>query len=90
MDRSYNTGVDDSNSHRYLPLYYGQASLLSPWGVLAYGGMTKYGTRNHGFLLFDLFQDYWVPVPISSDSDIPHARYLSSIGLLTSNNMNSR
>jgi len=86
------TGVDDSNSHRYLPLYYGQASLLGPWGVLAYGGMTKkYGTRDRGFLLFDLFRDYWVPVPVSSSdySDIPRARYLSSIGLLTSNNMNS-
>ena len=83
------TGVD---GHRYLPLYYGQASLLGPWGVLAYGGMTKkYGTRNRGFLLFDLSRDYWVPVPISSSdySDIPRARYLSSIGLLTSNDMNS-
>jgi hypothetical protein len=86
----HDTGVDNSNSQRYPPLYYGQASLLGPWGVLAYGGMTeKYGTRNHGFLLFDLFQGDWVPVPISSDSDIPHGRYLSSIGLLTSNGMNS-
>jgi len=86
----HDTGVDNSNSQRYPPLYYGQASLLGPWGVLAYGGMTKkYGTRNHGFLLFDLFQGDWVPVPISSDSDIPHARYLSSIGLLTSKGMNS-
>lgn len=87
----HDTGVDNSNSQRYPPLYYGQASLLSPWGVLANGGMNKYGTRNHGhdMFLFDLFQGDWVPVPISSDSDIPHGRYLSSIGLLTSNNVNS-
>ena len=87
----HNTSVvHKESSRRYLPLY-GQASFLSPWGVLAYGGMTKYGTHNHGhdMFLFDLFKSDWVSVPISSNSDIPHGRYLSSIGLLSSNNVNS-
>lgn len=90
LTTKHDTGdVVVDNSRRYFPLY-GQASFLSPWGLLAYGGMAKYGTRNHGhdMLLFDLFQGDWVPVPVSSHSVIPHSRYLSSIGLL-SNNMNS-
>lgn len=89
------TGVENG---RYLPLY-GQATLLGPFGLLAYGGMAKYGTRNQGHDLFllDLFEGDWVTVPIPQhdsarnnrrfNNGIPYGRYFTSIGML--NNVDS-
>lgn len=71
----------------------GQAASLGPSGLLAFGGIAKYGHLEQGHDLWhlDFFgNEDWVPVPIPQNASahdggsdihgIPYRRYLSTIG----------
>ncbi|KAL7531218.1 hypothetical protein ACHAXR_003909, partial [Thalassiosira sp. AJA248-18] len=80
FDYDSNTWTELNSADRGQSPLTGQVSFLGQFGLLAFGGIAKYGPQERGrdLWLLDLFEDDWVPVPIPQNASV-------NIGLLRNN-----
>ena len=67
------------------PRQQGQATLLTPFGLLLYGGVETRSHEEKGYdlLIYEFISGEWKTVPVASDSEFPYHRYRTSLGLMS-------
>lgn len=82
------TELNASASGKPLPMN-GQTALLGQFGLLVYGGIQPLGTKEHlaDLWLLDVFENEWSKVPIARNHSMPRGRYLSTIGMCKSHDV---